>query len=102
MNEVVLGTIVGILMGPYCADIFSPRSWSLQSDAITLEVMRVVLAIGLFTLGADLPSAYLSRHLKGLTFMIVPTMAVGWLIVAGKSVQICLKRVLRLTSLLQA
>lgn len=84
VNEVVLGTAIGIIMGPHCANIFDPRSWSDHSNVITLEVMRVVLATGLFAIGVELPSAYLARHVKGLLFMIVPTMAFGWLIVAGR------------------
>lgn len=46
--------------------------------------MRVVLATGLFTIGVELPPAYLAKHAIGLLCMIVPTMAFGWIIVAGK------------------
>lgn len=74
---------MGIIMGPHCANIFNPRDWGEHSDVITLEVMRVVLATGLFAIGVELPSAYLARHAKSLLFMIVPTMAFGWIIVAG-------------------
>lgn len=84
VNEVVLGTAAGIIMGPHCANIFDPRSWGDHSNTITLEVMRVVLATGLFAIGVELPPAYLARHVKGLIAMIVPTMAFGWLIVAGE------------------
>lgn len=84
VNEVVLGTLVGIVMGPHCANVFNPRGWGDESNVITLEVMRVVLATGLFAIGVELPPAYLARHVKGLIFMIVPTMAFGWIIVAGE------------------
>lgn len=83
VNEVVLGTCFGILMGPICAGIFDPRSWGNNTNRITLEVMRIVLATGLFAIGVELPKAYMWEHIKGLTVMIVPTMAIGWLIVAG-------------------
>ena len=85
MNEVVLGTGFGVLMGPHCANIFDPRSWGDQTQRITLEVTRVVLGIGLFAIGVELPSGYFAEHSKGLLIMVVPTMAVGWFIVAGIS-----------------
>ncbi|KAH7927587.1 Sodium/hydrogen exchanger [Leucogyrophana mollusca] len=83
INEVVLGTAFGVLMGPYVAGIFDPRSWGSAENTITLEVMRVVLGIGLFAAGVELPSRYMKEHLKGLLIMVVPTMAIGWFVVAS-------------------
>ncbi|KAF8161053.1 Sodium/hydrogen exchanger [Crassisporium funariophilum] len=83
LNEVVLGTAFGIFMGPYFADVFDPRSWGSHSNAITLEIMRVVLATGLFAIGVELPKTYMAKHAKSLFAMVIPTMAIGWLIVAG-------------------
>lgn len=83
MGEVVLGTGFGVLIGPFCANIFDPRSWGSNSNTVTLEVMRVVLATGLFAIGVELPNAYLAEHAKSLTIMVVPTMAFGWVISAG-------------------
>ncbi|KAI0070725.1 Sodium/hydrogen exchanger [Panus rudis PR-1116 ss-1] len=83
INEVVLGTAFGVLMGPHCANIFDPRSWGSQTNAITLEVMRIVLATGLFAIGVELPQSYLADHAKGLAAMVVPTMAFGWFVVAA-------------------
>ena len=78
-----MGTLFGIFMGPYFAGVFDPRSWGSNSDEITLEVMRVVLAMGLFAIGVELPKSYMARHAKSLLAMVVPTMAIGWGIVAG-------------------
>ncbi|EJD00215.1 Sodium/hydrogen exchanger [Fomitiporia mediterranea MF3/22] len=86
IGEVVLGTGFGVIIGPYCANIFDPRSWGSTLEAqnrITLEVMRVVLATGLFAIGVELPKAYLAEHVRSLLVMVVPTMAFGWLVVAG-------------------
>ncbi|KAJ7598835.1 Cation/H+ exchanger [Mycena floridula] len=88
INETVLGTAFGIIIGPHAAGIFDPRSWTSSttaSDKITLEVMRIVLATGLFAIGVELPQSYMARHVKGLLTMVVPTMAIGWITVAGKS-----------------
>ncbi|KAH7918314.1 hypothetical protein BV22DRAFT_1041837 [Leucogyrophana mollusca] len=82
INEVVLGTGFGVLMGPYVAGIFDPRSWGSGENIITLEVMRVVLATGLFAVGVELPCAYMKDHAKSLLIMVVPTMAFGWGVVA--------------------
>ena len=88
MSEVVLGTTFGILLGPHVANIFDPRSWgsgsNSTSNAITLEVTRVVLAIGLFAIGVELPGNYMWKKVKSLTVMVVPTMAFGWVVVAGE------------------
>ena len=84
VNEVILGTLFGVLMGPYFADVVDPRSWGTHSNAITLEIMRIVLATGLFAIGVELPRSYMAEHAKSLSVMIVPTMAIGWLIVAGE------------------
>lgn len=82
-NEVVLGTVFGIIVGPYGADIFSPRSWETQTNFLTREVMRIVLAIGLFAIGVELPKSYMAKHAKSLIIMVVPTMTIGWIIVSG-------------------
>ncbi|CCM05702.1 uncharacterized protein FIBRA_07934 [Fibroporia radiculosa] len=83
INEVVLGTAFGILIGPHCANAFDPRSWGPDTERITLEVMRIVLATGLFAIGVELPQSYMADHAKGLLVMVVPTMAFGWFIVAA-------------------
>ncbi|KAF9452355.1 hypothetical protein P691DRAFT_235150 [Macrolepiota fuliginosa MF-IS2] len=83
VNEVVLGTAFGITMGPLCAGIFDPRSWTNDTNRVTLEVMRIVLAVGLFTIGVHLPKSYMYQHAKGLLAMVVPTMAIGWVVVAA-------------------
>jgi NhaP-type Na+/H+ or K+/H+ antiporter len=71
------------------ADIFNPRSWGNDTNAITLEVMRIVLATGLFAIGIELPRAYMLRHAKGLAALVIPTMAIGWVVVAGRFCSSC-------------
>ncbi|KAI9572176.1 Cation/H+ exchanger [Boletus coccyginus] len=83
INEVVLGTGFGIIIGPYLADVFDPRAWGSQENKITLELMRVVLATGLFAVGVELPCAYMKEHAKSLLIMVVPTMAFGWVVVSA-------------------
>ncbi|KAH8091720.1 Cation/H+ exchanger [Cristinia sonorae] len=81
ISEVVFGTVFGILMGPYVANVFDPRAWG--GDRVTLEIMRIVLVVGLFAIGVELPRSFMLDHLRGLLVLVVPTMAFGWLVVAG-------------------
>ena len=62
-----------ISLGPYGAHIFSPRDWgggdTQVTNAITLEVTRVVLAVGVFAIGVELPSKYMKKHARSLVFL---------------------------------
>ncbi|KAF8125710.1 Sodium/hydrogen exchanger family-domain-containing protein [Boletus edulis] len=73
--------------GPYGAGVFDPRSWANGneqiSNTITLEFTRVVLAIGVFAIGVELPKAYVARHWKSLFFLLGPVMTWGWFVSAG-------------------
>lgn len=66
----MLATAFGIAIGPHGANIFNPRSWSTNSNGITLEVMRITLATGLFAIGVELPRAYMARHSRSLFIMV--------------------------------
>jgi len=65
-------------LGPYCAGIFDPRGWGGGSEetanAVTLELTRVVLAIGVFAIGVELPKAYMKRHWRSLAMLLGPIM----------------------------
>jgi hypothetical protein len=68
--------ITPALTGPYGAGIFDPRSWANNStdNHITIELTRVVLAIGVFAVGVELPKAYMLKHWKSLLFLLIPVM----------------------------
>uniref|UniRef100_A0A8H7XPH3 Cation/H+ exchanger transmembrane domain-containing protein n=1 Tax=Psilocybe cubensis TaxID=181762 RepID=A0A8H7XPH3_PSICU len=92
IGEAIWAFIFGVIIGPYCADIFNPRAWSSSSDPsvieqttneITLEFTRVVLAIGVFAIGVELPKAYMLKHWKSLMFLLVPVMTWGWFVSAA-------------------
>ena len=71
-------------MGPHVAGVVDPRSWTSDTNGLTLEVMRIVLAMGLFAIGVQLPQSYMAKTAKSLLIMVVPTMAFGWIISAGR------------------
>lgn len=93
MGEAILAFLFGVIIGertftplstwlikrpagPYGANIFNPRHWGDGNtetvQAITLEVTRVVLAVGVFAIGVELPSKYMQKHYKSLLFLSVP------------------------------
>jgi sodium/hydrogen antiporter len=109
IGEAVWATVFGIIVGPYCAKIFDPREWatrnSVQTNTVTLEVTRIVLAVlapvltftsyaryaqpsflsssGVFAIGVELPKAYVGRQWKSLTFLLAPIMVYGWFVCGG-------------------
>ncbi|PPQ97341.1 hypothetical protein CVT26_006575 [Gymnopilus dilepis] len=87
VGEAIWAFIFGVIIGPYCAGIFDPRSWASSQQSsdnqITLEFTRIVLAIGVFAIGVELPKAYMKKHWKSLFFLLVPVMAWGWFISAA-------------------
>jgi hypothetical protein len=78
-------------MGPHVVNAFDPRAWGPSTNTMTLEVTRVVLTTSLFAIGIELPQAYMAKNAKGLIAMVVPTMAVGWVIVAGENIDMPFK-----------
>ncbi|KAE9406976.1 hypothetical protein BT96DRAFT_1014388 [Gymnopus androsaceus JB14] len=86
IGEACWAFLFGIIIGPYGANIFDPRSWGNSdevTDTITLEFCRVVLAIGVFAIGVELPKAYMARHWKSLFFLLAPVMTWGWFVSAA-------------------
>ncbi|KDR83246.1 hypothetical protein GALMADRAFT_134731 [Galerina marginata CBS 339.88] len=90
IGEAIWAFIFGIIIGPYCADIFNPRAWASSTstseqvtNTITLEFTRIVLAIGVFAIGVELPKAYMKKHWRSLFFLLVPVMTWGWFVSAA-------------------
>ncbi|KAJ7445112.1 Sodium/hydrogen exchanger family-domain-containing protein [Mycena latifolia] len=87
VGEACWAFLFGVVVGPYGANIFNPRGWGGDSDethnTITLELARVVLAIGVFAIGVELPKAYMRRHWKSLFFLLGPVMIWGWFVSAA-------------------
>ena len=79
IGEATVATICGVIFGPHAADLFSPQSWG-NSDKIALECSRIVLVVQCFAVGVELPKAYMERHWRSVTFLLVPVMTFGWLI----------------------
>ncbi|KAI1790160.1 Sodium/hydrogen exchanger family-domain-containing protein [Ganoderma leucocontextum] len=84
VGEAIWAFLFGVVIGPYGANIFDPRGWGGGEretiNTITLEVTRVILAIGVFAIGVELPKAYMQRHWKSLLFLLGPVMTWGWFV----------------------
>jgi NhaP-type Na+/H+ or K+/H+ antiporter len=86
IGEACWAFLFGVIVGPYGADIIDPRSWGDSEEAtnnLTLEFTRIVIAIGVFAVGVELPKKYMYRHWRSLFFLLVPVMAWGWFVSAA-------------------
>ncbi|TIB76393.1 hypothetical protein E3Q22_03557 [Wallemia mellicola] len=92
IGEAVTSTIFGIIIGPYVGAVIDPRKFGGENgnnaeeetiNELILEVTRVVLALGVFAIGVELPRRYVKRHWKSLFFLLCPIMAFGWVISAA-------------------
>ncbi|EOQ98698.1 hypothetical protein E3P77_03956 [Wallemia ichthyophaga] len=92
IGEAVTSTIFGIIIGPYAGGLVDPRKFGGENgnnaddeevNELILEVTRIVLALGVFAIGVELPRRYIKRHWKSLFFMLCPVMAFGWVISAA-------------------
>lgn len=54
-------------------------SWG-NVDLITLEFSRIVLVVQCFAVGVELPRAYMEKHWKSVTLLLIPVMTWGWLV----------------------
>ncbi|KAF1990041.1 hypothetical protein K402DRAFT_410628 [Aulographum hederae CBS 113979] len=79
IGEATVATICGIIFGPHAADLINPMEWG-NTDQITLEFSRIVLVVQCFAVGVELPKAYMERHWKSVTLLLIPVMTFGWLI----------------------
>ncbi|PCH40212.1 hypothetical protein WOLCODRAFT_116887 [Wolfiporia cocos MD-104 SS10] len=87
IGEACWAFLFGVIIGPYGANIFNPRDWGggneETTNTIVLEFTRVVLAIGVFAIGVELPKAYMKKHWRSLFFLLFPVMTWGWFVSAG-------------------
>ncbi|PVH92598.1 hypothetical protein DM02DRAFT_543299 [Periconia macrospinosa] len=79
IGEATVATICGIIFGPHAANLINPLEWG-NADLITLEFSRIVLVVQCFAVGVELPRAYMEKHWKSVSFLLIPVMTFGWLI----------------------
>ncbi|KAJ4355564.1 Na+/H+ antiporter [Didymosphaeria variabile] len=79
IGEATVATLCGIIFGPHAANLINPDDWG-NVDLITLEFSRIVLVVQCFAVGVELPRAYMEKHWKSVTLLLIPVMTFGWLI----------------------
>ncbi|KAF2264723.1 Na+/H+ antiporter-like protein Nha1 [Lojkania enalia] len=79
IGEATVATICGIIFGPHAANLINPLEWG-NTDQITLEFSRIVLVVQCFAVGVELPRAYMEKHWRSVTLLLIPVMTFGWLI----------------------
>ena len=78
IGEATVATICGIIFGPLAANLIDPISWG-SNDIVTYEFTRIILVVQCFAVGVELPRAYMERHWRSVTLLLVPVMTFGWL-----------------------
>lgn len=79
IGEATVATLCGIIFGPHAANLIDPGTWG-NVDFITLEFSRIVLVVQCFAVGVELPKAYMEKHWRSVTLLLIPVMTFGWLI----------------------
>lgn len=79
IGEATVATLVGVIFGPYAADLINPLEWG-NTDIVTLEFSRIVLVVQCFAIGVELPRYYMERHWRSVIYLLVPVMTYGWLV----------------------
>ncbi|CAO1622163.1 unnamed protein product [Sympodiomycopsis kandeliae] len=92
LGEAPIAAVFGIIVGPAALNLFDPSDWGGNhtrspgghiTNEITLEVMRVTIALSVFAVGVELPKKYVLRHWRSLIILLGPVMLWGWLVTAG-------------------
>ncbi|ORX92850.1 hypothetical protein K493DRAFT_263039 [Basidiobolus meristosporus CBS 931.73] len=81
LSEALVATLFGIAIGPAVFNFVDPSAWG-DSNKLTLEFARIVIAIQVMAAGINLPKAYLVKEWKSLTVLLLPVMFVMWIISA--------------------
>ncbi|KAI8647790.1 Sodium/hydrogen exchanger family-domain-containing protein [Parasitella parasitica] len=79
LSEAFVALIVGIIAGPLVSNGFNPNSWD-DSDEITKELTRCILAIQVMAVGIDLPKHYMKKEWLTMFMLLLPIMIFMWLI----------------------
>lgn len=79
LSEAFVALVVGIIAGPLVSNGFDPNSWS-DSDEITKELTRCILAIQVMAVGIELPKHYMKKEWLTMTMLLLPVMIFMWLV----------------------
>ncbi|RKP07762.1 Cation/H+ exchanger [Thamnocephalis sphaerospora] len=78
LSEALVATLFGIAIGPAALDLVNPADWG-DSEVITLQFSRIIIAMSVMAAGVTLPKAYLFKEWRSLTVLLLPVMFFKWL-----------------------
>ncbi|KAG0168693.1 hypothetical protein DFQ28_000847 [Apophysomyces sp. BC1034] len=79
LSEAFVAVIVGILAGPLVTNGINPYSWR-DSDEITKQLTRCVIAIQVMAVGIELPKHYMKKEWLTMFMLLLPVMIFMWLV----------------------
>ncbi|KAF7724950.1 hypothetical protein EC973_000531 [Apophysomyces ossiformis] len=79
LSEAFVAVIVGILAGPLVSNGINPYSWR-DSDEITKQLTRCVIAIQVMAVGIELPKHYMKKEWLTMFMLLLPVMMFMWLV----------------------
>ncbi|CAK7266836.1 hypothetical protein SEPCBS57363_002293 [Sporothrix epigloea] len=82
LSEALISLLAGVAFSPSAANFIRPLEYAgsqANLDATTLYFSRLVLGVQLVLAGVQLPSRYLQRHWRPLTWLLLPIMTAMWL-----------------------
>ncbi|OAV88515.1 hypothetical protein PTTG_02563 [Puccinia triticina 1-1 BBBD Race 1] len=82
LGEAMLAVTFGIVLGPHVSGLLDPRSWDggASFNEVTLEITRIIVALDVFSVGVELPAAYILRHWRTMVCLLGPVLLAGWFI----------------------
>ncbi|KAM3579389.1 Na+/H+ antiporter [Umbelopsis sp. WA50703] len=78
ISEAFVAVVVGIIAGPLVSNGINPYSWQ-DTDEITKQLTRCVIAIQVMASGIELPKHYLKKEWVSMFMLLGPVMVYMWL-----------------------
>lgn len=78
-----MSTVAGLVLSPHGFGLLKPLDYALGDqtvlDSVTLHIVRLVLGVQLIIAGVELPSRYLRREWRSLSWLLGPGMTGMWI-----------------------
>lgn len=87
LSEPLIALLFGIIVGPAVLKWVDPNLWKPEEDrlmgykdGLTLILTRITIGIQVFFAGVALPKKYLKTEFQSLVMLLLPIMAIAWLV----------------------
>ncbi|CDH48436.1 na h antiporter nha1 [Lichtheimia corymbifera JMRC:FSU:9682] len=79
LSEAFVAVIIGIIAGPLVTNGINPYAWE-NSDEITKQLTRCIIAIQVMAVGIELPKHYMKKDWLTMFMLLMPVMIFMWLV----------------------